>query len=393
MPWPVSGDVEIVVNQALEGQKRLTSEVHLGQLDQVNGKVFNSVDRADILFVDLDPANKPELDMLKRIASERHGRGGMIATVPEQASLAHIRQLVQAGVDDVIPHPVKMDDISEAIEVCHKHIASRTLGPGNSEGHVIGFMRGRGGAGASTLALNTALALLRKKRRKDPDKKVLLIDLDLQFGNDGLLLDIEPKDVMMEIIRHPERLDSALLRSAVSRHEKSGLDVLPAPVDPVPIEAMGPETIAQVIELARIDYDYVVLDMPPALTTWLEPVLSRLSKLYLVTQLNVVSIRHTRRLMDFLAEDLMGLPIGIVVNRHVNRLDFGAKVRQGAKALGRPVDHILPEDGSVAEECADSGTPIVLAKPRSKIGKAIVKLAESTVSELTKAKEKEKAGG
>ena len=70
------GDVELVVNQALEGQKRLTSEVHLGALDQVNGKVFNAVDRADILFVDIDPANDAELQMLKRIASERHGRGG-----------------------------------------------------------------------------------------------------------------------------------------------------------------------------------------------------------------------------------------------------------------------------------------------------------------------------
>lgn len=381
--------VESVLREAFGSQKSLASELHRSSLSQINGKIFETIDKADILFVDLDPNDEREIATLDQLVSERQGHGAMVATVPEGCSLAQIRKIVRTGVDDVLPQPLGTSDVQDALQLCERRLAERRRpAAGEIDGHVVGFMRGRGGAGTTTLALNTAIALTRKKRRKDPGKRVLLIDLDLQFGDCDLLLDLEPRNSMLEIIRHPERLDQALLMGAVVKHEASGLDVLPSPQDPVPIEAMTGATITHLLELACANYDYVILDMPPALTNWLEPILARLDKLYLLTRLDVPSIRQTRRMMDILAEDLMGLPLDVVLNRYVYRFMQGGKLRQGAKALGRQINHTLPEDTDVARHCVDSGTPVILEKPRSKLGRAITKFTASMVAELIKARER-----
>jgi Flp pilus assembly CpaE family ATPase len=62
----------------------------------------------------------------------------------------------------------------------------------------------------------------------------------------------------------------------------------------VPLEALLPQTATQIIELARDEFDYVVIDLPMAITQWLEPVIGAVDELLLVTQLNVPAIRRTR---------------------------------------------------------------------------------------------------
>jgi len=191
--------------------------------------------------------------------------------------------------------------------------------------------RAKGGMGASTLAAHIALALREKRHRRDPERAVALLDLDLQFGDLALMLDLEPSKEMVEIIRDPARLDGDLLRASMTRHA-SGLFVLPAPGEVVPLDAMPLTTAVRLIELAREEFEYVVLDLPLAVPRWLEAVLQHTDQMVAVTQLNVAAIRQTRRWLDFLKEEgLYDLPVSLVLNRYVWRLSERARLRQAIR--------------------------------------------------------------
>ena len=154
------------------------------------------------------------------------------------------------------------------------------------------------------------------------------------------MLDLEPSGEMVEIIRDPARLDGALLRASMTQH-KSGLFVLPAPSELVPLDALPVAAVVRLIELARDEFDFVVIDLPLAAPRWLEAVLQQTDQLLLVSQLNVAAIRQTRRLLDFLKEEgHYELPVSLVLNRYVLALQR-ARPAQAGDPRARTADRSL----------------------------------------------------
>ena len=247
-------------------------------------------------------------------------------------------------------------------------------------GQVIAVTRAKGGMGASTLAAHLALALCEKPHRRDPEKQVALLDFDLQFGDLGLMLDLEPNGEMVEIIRDPARLDGALLRASMMSH-KSGLFVLPAPGEFVPLEALSVGAAVRLIELAREEFDVVVVDLPLAVPQWLEAVLQRTDQLFVVSQLNVAAIRQTRRLLDFIKEEgHYDLPVSVVLNRYVWRFAERSRLKQAIRALGQPIDHYVPEDAALALEAINRGTPLFELRSRAKLCRSLRQVAAASVT-------------
>ena len=272
-------------------------DTRIGDLPALGGgEAGDALDRADVLLVDIDPDDERELRQLGRIIEQRRGRSVILATAG-QLSAQGVRGLVRQGVDDFIPQPFEFSDLRDAIAAAR--IKLRQARMGGKLGKVIAVSRAKGGMGASTLAAHIALALREKRHRREPEREVALLDLDLQFGDLALMLDLEPSSEMVEFIRDPARLDGALLRASMTRHA-SGLFVLPAPGEVVPLDALPLSTAAKLIELAREEFEYVVLDLPPAVPRWMEAVLQRTDQMVVVTQLNVAAIRQTRRWLDAL---------------------------------------------------------------------------------------------
>jgi pilus assembly protein CpaE len=246
-------------------------------------------------------------------------------------------------------------------------------------GKVISVTRAKGGMGASTLAAHLALALCEKTRRQDPEKRVALLDLDLQFGDLSLMLDLEPNGEMAEIIRNPARLDGDLLRGSMTRH-KSGLFVLAAPGEFAPLDALPVAAAIKLMELAREEFDVVVLDLPLAVPRWLEAVLRHTDQLLVVSQLNVAAIRQTRRLIDFLKEEgHYDLPVSVALNRYVWRFSERSRLKQAVRALGQPIDHYVPEDAALALEAINRGTPLFELRRRAKLCRSLRQVARATL--------------
>ena len=361
---------------ALDGVR---AETRIGDLHGVNGELVAALERVDVLLVDIDANDERELRHLGEIIEQRRGRTAILATARD-LSAQGVRSLIRQGVDDVIPQPFELPDMQDAIATARAKLQQARAG--RQSGQVITVTRAKGGMGASTLAAHLALALCEKRHRREPDKRVALLDLDLQFGDLSLMLDLKPSGEMAGIIRDPARLDGALLRAAMTQH-KSGLFVLPAPVEFVPLDALPVATVAKLVELARAEFDFVVIDLPLAAPRWLEAVLQHTEQLLLVSQLNVAAIRQTRRLLDFLREDgHYELPVSIVLNRYVWRYSERGRLKQAIRALGQPIDHFVPDDPRLALEAINRGTPLFELRRRAKLCRALRQVAAASVTSM-----------
>jgi pilus assembly protein CpaE len=175
----------------------------VGNLQSVNGEAVAALERADVLLVDIDANDERELRHLGRIVEQRREGTAILATA-QDLSAQGVRGLIRQGVDDFIPQPFELADMRDAITTARAKIQRARAS--RKSGKVISVIRARGGMGASTLAAHLALALCEKPRRREPERQVALLDLDLQFGDLGLMLDLEPTGEMVEIIRDPAGL-------------------------------------------------------------------------------------------------------------------------------------------------------------------------------------------
>jgi pilus assembly protein CpaE len=189
----------------------------------------------DVLFVELGLDDAVELETLGAYAKQMAGRTAVIATA-KNPSVEHVRQLMRAGVADFIPQPIKRADVLSALHtvLSDGQVARERHEPERARGRVICFLRCAGGVGATTLAVEAACEL--QGRLLQGSRKACYLDLDLQFGNAALLLDVESKATVLNVVEHADGLDRSLLEKLFGRH-RSGLQLLAAPRQVVPLDA------------------------------------------------------------------------------------------------------------------------------------------------------------
>jgi pilus assembly protein CpaE len=241
-------------------------------------------------------------------------------------------------------------------------------------------MRASGGMGATTLAINAAYVLTQTPGASAP--RVCLLDLDPQFGNAALCLDLAHGHGLVDIVRSPARLDGELLRGAMLPH-RSGLHVLTTPNIPMPLEALHPEVVEQIIDVAQREFDYVIIDLPRALTNWTEVVLVRSAMLALVVQLTVPALRQARRLIDLLQEEgHYALPLAVVLNRYARKWNDFLGTKEAEKALGRKVDHVIANDFELVSSALNEGLPAAAINRRGKFSRNVEEMVEATLARM-----------
>jgi pilus assembly protein CpaE len=332
------------------------------------------------LLLDVDIADTADLDVLSRLSAEAsRARIPVVATAGDLGPAA-MRRLLRHGASDFIAQPIDRAEVLDVLKIAD-HRARRQHALDQAKGRIFTFSRATGGAGATTLAVNLAHALARPHRRKQA--KVCLLDLDLHFGTVALQLDLRPGASLIDIAQAPERLDAALFASSLVEH-RSGLRVLTAPSTPMPLEALKPAVVKALLGLARAEFDFVIVDLPVALTPWTETVLSHSDLVYLVTQLNVPAVRQLRRLLDIVEEvGLYNLPVQLVLNRMQGSFwGAGVKRRQAEKALGRPFDYRIADHFDVLIDAANRGAPVLDVRRYSRFGRQLRGMLDRSLRQL-----------
>jgi pilus assembly protein CpaE len=324
--------------------------------------------RPDLVIVDTDPENSDDVAMLRDLRKVTGFENMPVIALIDRKAVHGPLRAMRAGATDVLFKPV---DPNEAHDVFSRVMELKQIDrPGVAPaGKAIVFMHLSGGAGATTLAVNAACALAGPQRTKQS----CLIDLDIQFGNAASLLDLPSTSPMQEFIDDPSRLDESMLEGMMLRHE-TGLQVLTAPRTLLPLNAYNTEGVRSLVDVAKRNFEFVVVDLPVVLAPWTDGVLKSAAAIYLVANLSVPSAHRVIKFLELLREEgVRELPIKLVANRahRAGRQGNDITIAQFEKAVGRKVDHAIPNDYSLISLSHGQGRPAVRLKPNSPFTLAI----------------------
>ncbi|MGI9388756.1 MAG: AAA family ATPase [Boseongicola sp.] len=382
-------DVTKSVGSALDTIERARISREDVSVSQLNGTAVKMAADHDVVIFATDPSNAADLSAIEVLTDQRKPGTTYLALTDGDLPLSKARALSRAGVDDVLPFPMPNDELVEQINSWIEKkrasiVESYSSGSGNP-GRLIAVQQARGGIGATTVAVNLADQLLDRRGtfKKEAANRVVIVDLDLQFGTVGDFLDVDKQEGLLQLASENFLPDAMWVEQSITRLP-SGLAVLAAPSSFVPLDAMQPEQADALIKTLRTMFDYVVVDLPRALVSWIEPVLSEVDQLLIVTDMTVPAIRATRRLMEFVLADNAQLPIEVVINHEKKPMLLKEHHKEAAKALDINFNHWIAHDPKAARGAVDIGKPISEVASRSDIAKAIASLAKATLAALPK---------
>ena len=342
-------------------------------LDVVAGKLSEcgedvDVTNATVVVADFNVSDESELEALQRIMT-RIGNWPPLVAVAEGFDTGAVRRLMQMRVADFLVKPVSP---VELVRTCAR-VAKAPANTDATEAQIFTFLPAVGGAGVTTLAVQTAMLLLNSGTRQKTT--TCLVDLDFQHGACTDYLDIEPRLDLGEIETRPERLDRQLLEVMLSHHA-SGLAVVAAPNRPAEMRSFDPDVVTRLLDLVSSHFDYVVFDMPRTWFSWTDNVLLGSDKLFIVSEATVPGLRQAKQFVDAIRERLGdGAKPQVIINRFVQRM-FSPGLRRSdiEQAIGDAFLACVPNDYALVREAIDRGVPLEEVRKGNKITLLLKKL-------------------
>jgi pilus assembly protein CpaE len=325
------------------------------------------VEGATVVIIDLDAGNENEMQALDRLTA-RIGAWPPVVVITQSFDAEVARRLIQMRVADFLVKPVQP---VELVRTCAR--VARPAATETKEAQIFTFLSAVGGAGVTTLAIQTALLLLKSNSKHQ--QSTCLVDLDFQHGACADYLDLEPRLDLKEIEPRPERLDRQLLEIMLSHHS-SGLAVIAAPNRPAEMRTFDPDMVTRLLDLVSSHFEYVVIDMPRTWFSWTDSVLLGSNNLYIISEMTVPSLRQAKGIVGAIRERLGDGPNPqVIVNRFEQQM-FGPGLKKAdlEQTLGNAFAATIPNDYRLVREAIDRGVPLDEVKQGNKITTQLKKL-------------------
>jgi pilus assembly protein CpaE len=285
-----------------------------------------------------------------------------------------VRRVFDAGADDIV---VLSEDVGSALAesatgeilfTMQKALARRSgAAAGTALGELICVIGPKGGIGKTLTSANLAASLA------DEGHRVVVVDLDLQFGDVGLSLGLTPEKTIYDLANSGGSLDAEKIEAYLAPHE-SGVRVLLAPMRPDHAGAITVDFLRDVYAVLRSSNDYVIVDTPPGFTPEVIASIDSSTRICMVGMLDSLSLKNTKLGLETL--DLMGYDrerIRMVLNRADSHV--GISYDDVLAIVGRPPDVMVPSNRDIARSI-NEGKPIVLSERRSDAARAFRSLAD-----------------
>jgi pilus assembly protein CpaE len=287
-------------------------------------------------------------------------------------------RFLEAGADDVMARPFDDRELEARVEaLLLRFQRSRDMTAVVSHDGVtvarvrrtIAIHSPKGGVGTSTIATNIATAAAQKK----PDR-VVIVDLDLQFGQVATFLDLQPRQTLADVVRDDAAMrEPELLRTYATRHD-SGLHVLAAPQGPEQAQLVTPQHLDRILSTLLDAYDQVVIDTGSWLDERTLQAFASAENVLFVVNPEIATLKALSSLLEYLSES------GAVAGKSTFVLNnvFGreiVKARDVEQALGSKVEIELPYDPFLYLKAVNEGKPVVLGAPKSVIADRMERLA------------------
>ena len=362
-----------------------------GDLSLEDASVFFDQPEADSLeFVALavDQEDEDDADKITDLVKRAKAQNIKVLVIAEEVSPIILHKLLKLGAEEFIPYPLPDGALGDAVErmrnkadqadLIAANLQTNIKATGDRDGVVLPVHGLAGGTGSTTFAVNLAWELANVDKGDDA-LRVCLLDLDLQFGSVSTYLDLPRREAVFELLQDTNSMDSdSFMQALLTYNEK--LQVLTAPGELIPLDMINQEDVQRIIDVARSNFDYVVIDMPTTVVMWTETVLTAAHVYFAMTELDMRSAQNTLRIIRALkGEDLPVEKLRYVLNRAPGFTDLNGKsrVKRMAESLDIKIELLMPDGGKQVIQSNDHGMPLADVAAKNALRKEVQKLAAS----------------
>ncbi len=367
----------------------------------------------DVVLMDINMPVMDGLTATQRLRAEFPRTQIVIVTVQDDAH--YMRQAMRAGVADFVAKPVGADELADAIRRAYSKIPTEPVAPPSgasaptpvmpgygfgqphAAGRVITVLGLKGGVGKTTIAVNLGVALA----RANPDKKVLIVDTNLYFGDVAVFLNTRGQhnvSNMLSMAESPEDIDPTVVDSILLAHE-SGVKLLIAPPNPSDVSfPTSPTPLINMVDYLKTRFDYIIVDTGTYFDNMLSGAIQVADRFLLITTATMPAVKDARLMLNELRSNGYSVDQVILV---VNQFERTSRItpEQIVNYLKCPTTHVIPFD-SIANEALNRGIPLVTSDPRrSTAARPLMELAgvvrqsfEATEAERLASSEQRRGG-
>jgi len=341
----------------------------------------------DVVLMDINMPDMDGITATEKLAAAVPNAAVVMMSVQGEAD--YLRRSMLAGAREFLVKPFSSDELTASIRQVYSREQEKAIRiaasapvvtadsggtPGgvageDGEGRVIAIFSPKGGVGRTTIAVNLAVAAATELGRS-----VVLMDGSFQFGDVGVLLNLNPKNKsIVDLVPELEQGEPESIDTFVINHS-SGVRVLLAPPSPEMAELITPSGVKRVIEALRRKHDLVIIDC----TSWFNDttlaILDAADAVLTILSLEITSIKNMRLFLE--VADQLGYEqnkIKLVLNRADSTL--GIRVADVENSIGRKVDHTIVSDGRSVVYALNRGVPFFLSNREAQVSQDILRLA------------------
>jgi pilus assembly protein CpaE len=343
--------------------------------------------RPDVVLMDINMPDMDGITAAEQLATRAPTSAVVMMSVQGEAD--YLRRSMLAGAREFLVKPFSSDELTTSIRQVsarEREKISRLVRPtaptaaaGPQEGapgQVIAVFSPKGGVGRTTIAVNLAVAAASELGRK-----VVVMDAAFQFGDVGVLLNLNPKnksiaDLVPELEANGE-LES--LDTFVVNHS-AGIRVLLAPPSPEMAELVTTSGVRKVIEALRAQHDLVIVDCSSWFNETTLAILDLADVILTVMSLEITAIKNMRLFLEVVEQ--LGYErekVQLVLNRADTTL--GIRVSDVEHSIGRKVDHQIVSDGRSVVYALNRGVPLYLSNREAQVSQDILRIATALSGE------------
>lgn len=309
-----------------------------------------------LAVVDIRSGSTKAVDAIERLRSA--WPSASIFAIASTADPNQILEAMRAGANEYLAWSIHGENgppLEETFPTAIQRTMERSRPrDGARAGRVLSFFGTKGGAGTTTLAVNSAIEIARISR-----KPTLIIDLHQFLGEVALFLGVRPRFTLVDALDNVHRIDEEFLRELVAKH-KTGLDILAGGEHADRPGAQDASVFEQLLQVLARTYDFIVIDAGLLVGPCTDVAVFAADTIYLVANPDIASIRNAHRLIDRMGQLGAGRDrLRILLNRMGEQHQIGPK--QIESTLGQAVHMVFPSDYNVVSSALNSGVPLTLS--------------------------------
>ncbi|MEW5767156.1 MAG: response regulator [bacterium] len=358
----------------------------VAEIDKTEDVVASAIKtRPDIIFLNIALEGEEGGMKLTEGLVEEIPEVGLIIISDQELSSQQIQEAMLAGARGLLTQPISQEKLAGTLrrivkiqEKEREYIkAAPSALPPEARHKIVTLFSTKGGSGGTLLSVN--LAVMLAKMLQEGGEKVALLDLDLQFGDCAVMLNLTPTRTIAGLVKEISeqgRLEEGLLESYLIKHD-SGLRLLAAPLKPEQAELVNGAHIEEIINVLKLNYNFIIIDSPKYLHDSLIAAFNLSNLILFVFTLDLPAIKNARLGLDIVESLGFKDKVSLVLNR--TETHMGITPPEVEEALDYPILGHIPSDGRRIIPSINEGVPFVLGYEKEKVTERIEELASKII--------------